>query len=546
MQALQELAAAHRRAIVAVTAVACLCWLLFFHKLADRDLWGSHEARAAQDAGSMLHFHDFWLPRLTDETVDLQKPPMYYWLVAATARITGSLDAWSVRFPATMSASLAVFAVAWSLWRRGRPLASLLAAVILATAQHFTWLARTARIDMPLTLCVAIAAIAIGLERRWQVVGFLAIAAAILLKGPIGLVLPLAVIIGDRFMENRLNGSSIGWKSFRWGIPLSLLIAAPWFIEANSLTDGRFFQVFFWHHNFERAIGGSDTLAVHPWWYYGPRLLVDALPWSIPLIPAIVVLFRLGIWRNDREARFGLLWLATVVGILSFAKFKRADYLLPAYPGMAMMLGCLGERVWLASKPLWRRGLASGLAAIIAATIASWIFVIHVELPRVEPQREQMTFARAVRKIASVPAEVLFFRVECHPLAFHLGRRINSLLEWENLNIWAGRPGPTYIIMSPEDFQDWRKYITAGELEEVVRNTDFSGGIHDRPLILMRTRPKGQQNHGTSREQASDRPVTHQHGTAGVQSSRAGRASGTGVGDGAREAEPAVRNPSRG
>src|SRR5207249_6513071 len=68
---------------------------------------------------------------------------------------------------------------------------------------------------------------------------------------------------------------------------------------------------------FRSATGGSAELAVHPWWYYGPRLLVDALPWSLLLIPAGIIFLRHGAWRRDREARFGLLWLVAITAVLS-------------------------------------------------------------------------------------------------------------------------------------------------------------------------------------------------------------------------------------
>src|SRR5205807_7584281 len=64
-----------------------LCLFLFFHHLAARDLWSSHEGRAAQDAQSILDDGSWGLPRLFDHKVELQKPPLYYWLVAAVARL---------------------------------------------------------------------------------------------------------------------------------------------------------------------------------------------------------------------------------------------------------------------------------------------------------------------------------------------------------------------------------------------------------------------------------------------------------------------------
>src|SRR5262245_3582228 len=134
-------------------------FLLFLHGLADRDLWNSNEARAGMDAQDLLD-GDWLLPHLYDGRPDLQKPPLYYWLVAALARLRGgTVDAWAVRLPAALAGLGCVLALALGLaCGRGRPLAGLLAGTVLATAVHFTWLARIGRIDMPLTLAVTAAA----------------------------------------------------------------------------------------------------------------------------------------------------------------------------------------------------------------------------------------------------------------------------------------------------------------------------------------------------------------------------------------------------
>src|SRR4029077_20482050 len=97
------------------------------------------------------------LPRLFDRKyVDLQKPPLYYWLVAAVALIRGGpVDAWAVRLPSTLAATGCVFLLFWFGIYRGRSRAAVVGALILATAVHFTWLARIGRIDMPLTLTVS-------------------------------------------------------------------------------------------------------------------------------------------------------------------------------------------------------------------------------------------------------------------------------------------------------------------------------------------------------------------------------------------------------
>src|SRR5262249_44558580 len=152
---------------------------------------------------------------------------------------------------------------------------------------------RVGRIDMPLTLSVSLTlgGFYLGSCRRqeesrawpWLLFGYLAVAFGILLKGPIAAVLPAlaagAYLLVERInrrskIENRgstmedwqsANRSSIldpqssifrVWSPWRstlwWGIPLMLVITAPWFVWANIQTDQRLFQVFFWYHNIER------------------------------------------------------------------------------------------------------------------------------------------------------------------------------------------------------------------------------------------------------------------------------------------------------
>src|SRR5262245_39238427 len=272
-----NLAAYAARLALPIVVLLLLSAFLFFHRLAYRDLWSSHEARAAQNAQRMLDEDEWLLPRLFDGHLDMQKPPLYYWLVAAIGRLQGgTVDAWAVRLPAAASATILTLAVWWTLFWRGRALAGTIAAIVLATSQHFTWLARTGRIDMVLTLTVAAAILNLAYWQRGHVLGYLMMAAGLLLKGPIGLVLPLAVVVLKSAMEQWLKREPAGQArtvtpslaraagSFVWGIPLAIFLAAAWFLLANQNTHGEFFRVFIWHHNVERALGTSEELAVHP------------------------------------------------------------------------------------------------------------------------------------------------------------------------------------------------------------------------------------------------------------------------------------------
>src|SRR5262249_9547195 len=120
------------RVLIAILALTLLSVFLFFYRLGDRDLWSSHEGRAAQDAETILEDGNWGLPRLFDpKYVDLQKPPLYYWLVASAAFIRGRpVDAWTVRLPSALAAVGCVFLLYGFAIRRGRSRASFLAALI--------------------------------------------------------------------------------------------------------------------------------------------------------------------------------------------------------------------------------------------------------------------------------------------------------------------------------------------------------------------------------------------------------------------------------
>jgi 4-amino-4-deoxy-L-arabinose transferase-like glycosyltransferase len=493
--------------------LSLLCWFLLFHHLDRRDLWNSHEGRAAQDGQTLLDHGMSGLPALYDGQVELQKPPLYYWCVAAIGYLQGGkVNALCVRLPSALAAWGCVLALFVWCWRRQRPAVGLLAAAMLATAMHFTWSARIGRIDMPLTLCITLALLLLdpdeklvqfdapnrqGMKTQFGrlLAAYLLLALAVLLKGPVGLVLPLAVlgtwllvnswIIRGTPSNRMLFATSLRVLGLWWGIPLVLAIVLPCFCWLNWTTGGEFLRVFFWYHNVERGFG-SETLPDHPWWLYIVRLPLDLLPWGLLLPLAIWHGLRRRMWQDDPVFRFGAVWFVAMTLVLSCARFKRADYMLPAYPGLFLCLGCVAEHIL--EHVSFRRSLRLGMGLALFAYVLGWVWYIDVRLPAGEEEREYRTFAKEVRSHAPAPRTVWFFRTESHTLAFHLGRPVQTFVRWEDLERLAAEAEPNYVVMPAKVAQQWPTNLRDGALEE-IGSTDRDGVRHEKPLVLLRTRP---------------------------------------------------------
>jgi 4-amino-4-deoxy-L-arabinose transferase-like glycosyltransferase len=387
-------------------------WMLFGWHLAQRGMWSSHEGRAAQNAQTILDDGNWLVPHLYTGEPELQKPPLYYWAVAVCTWLDdGRVDAMCVRLPAALSAIGCLLVVFWlgrSMWDWETGVWS---AALLAMVTRFAWLARVGRIDMPLCL-VVVSSLALVWQatRTWQrdvtegrprvswwLYGLLA--AGLLLKGPVVLIhvgLPTAIylmLLGVPILPKFQAGWWQTWKDLRVlpGLALFAAIAAPWFVLASIATKGEFFWSFFVYHNIERAAGTSEALKAGPVWFYVPRLFVDAFPWSL-LLPVLWV----SLWQQrsrwwptlaknrggDAEGRailFLVVWGVSQFVFLSLVSFKRADYLLPCLPAVALLLaGWLRDRglrwrseaIWARVRQVRRRRWVLATASFLAAATA--------------------------------------------------------------------------------------------------------------------------------------------------------------------------------
>ncbi|MFO0824893.1 MAG: hypothetical protein U0792_17535 [Gemmataceae bacterium] len=289
-------------------------------------------------------------------------------------------------------------------------------------------------------------------------------------------------------LERRHTAVRLPLMSALLGPVVVAAVAMPWFLWVNAATDGEFFRVFFWHHTIARYTGSSPLLASHPWWYYGPRFAIDFLPWTPGLLLLGVWAWRSGYWRTDAVFRFGLVAAIVMMGVLSTAKFKRADYLLPAYPFAAIALGCAAEG-WLVSRT--QAGTVRlaqwSFAGTVAAMCVAWVIMTQVVEPREQAREEKRRFAEMIRSHAPAPTLILQFRMESHLLSYHLGQPVYTFVEWGELNELLAKPGPHFVVMPPEYVYAAGEICTSRKLVEVGRLEDYTAAKPPRPLVFLRT-----------------------------------------------------------
>ncbi|HBZ36047.1 MAG TPA: glycosyl transferase family 39, partial [Rikenellaceae bacterium] len=83
------------------------CYLLFIQNLGGIALWDPDEPRQAIMAKEMMDRKDYIHPYLNGKPY-LEKPPLYPWMIIAASKIKGTVDEFSSRLPAAISATILV------------------------------------------------------------------------------------------------------------------------------------------------------------------------------------------------------------------------------------------------------------------------------------------------------------------------------------------------------------------------------------------------------------------------------------------------------
>ena len=358
--------------------------LLFFAGLGRLPLLEPDEGRNAEVAREMLATGDWVTPHFNSFAY-LDKPAVYFWMVAASLRTFGVSEG-AARLPSALMGAATMLLI-WFLARRmfGES-AALRAGIVFASCPLAIVLAREVIFDMTLTFFVTLALAAFWLaeesdfQKPWlQILMFAAMGVAIITKGPVGVLLPLLSIL----IYTAVCGRWRSWKRLRWGVglPVFLAVALPWFL-AVSARNPDFPRYALWEESVKRFATGNAHRGGGIF-YYIPVYLGGFFPWSIFLL--LAGWNRLRRWRElqqegGRPRLFLLSWAVCVFIFFTLSHSKLPGYFLPGVVPLSILMGLVWQDVGkdaAVRPPDWLTAgfaLLLGIGILAAGGSHSWLF----------------------------------------------------------------------------------------------------------------------------------------------------------------------------
>jgi 4-amino-4-deoxy-L-arabinose transferase-like glycosyltransferase len=442
--------ASKRYALILILALAIAP---YFIKLGASSLWDSNEAFYAETPREMLESGDYVNPSFNYKP-RFNKPPLCYWVVAASYKLFGVSEA-AERLPLAFGALLLI-ATAFFLGRAAYSTeAGLIAAIALASTPRFLMFSRRIIIDvyiamfMSLTLLFFLLAEKYADKRRlFLVLMYVAVGLGIMTKGPVAAALPTLAFLIYLGATRRLK------EIRRLMLPAGALIVAaivlPWYLAIYWQHGWFYIKAFLLQDNISRYTQPVWGPRRGPFFYL-PVMLGDLFPWSLFLffamfaavIPlAMRILRRLKSrssqaqavspaaasqsptttidWQDSQASGQSLragfpanpqtlllwIWIAVIVVFYSLSSNKEDLYISPVYAAAAAITGVLLAR-FLFAEPTQQAPLRwlTLLLGILLIGIGIAVFYVFGGAA----QRYQLSGATSIGLLAAAGGGIALF-----------------------------------------------------------------------------------------------------------------------------------------
>ena len=345
----------------AFTIVCVIAVMLTVPFLGLTDFYSKGEPREAVVAYTMVE-HGNWILPINNGGDIPYKPPFFHWCIALFSLLQGHVSEFTSRLPSALA--LVVMSVGGFVFfaKRKNANMALLATLLSLTAFEVHRAGINCRVDMVNT---AFMVGALFLMYRWWERGkhsmpwlaILCMSGATLTKGPVGMLLPCAVM-GVFMLTQRESLWSTVWRLGLTAL-LSLVLPLCWYYAAY-LQGGDEFLRLVKEENIDRLLGKMAYEShENPFWYNFLTLITGWLPYTLLFVFSLFVLpwkrfSKSGFMQSVRRAEPMQVFVWLAFGLILFfyciPKSKRSVYLLPCYPFMAWLMA--QYVVWLVANRL--------------------------------------------------------------------------------------------------------------------------------------------------------------------------------------------------
>lgn len=406
----------------AFTIVCVIAVMLTVPFLGLTDFYSKGEPREAVVAYTMVE-HGNWILPINNGGDIPYKPPFFHWCIALFSLLQGHVSEFTSRLPSALAlVAMSVGGFVFFAKRKNANMA-LLATLLSLTAFEVHRAGINCRVDMVNT---AFMVGALFLMFRWWERGkhtmpwlaILCMSGATLTKGPVGMLLPCAVM-GVFMLTQRESLWSTVWRLGLTAL-LSLVLPLCWYYAAY-LQGGDEFLRLVKEENIDRLLGKMAYEShENPFWYNFVTLITGWLPYTLLFVFSLFVLSwkrfsKSGFLQSVRRAEPMQVFVWLAFGLILFfyciPKSKRSVYLLPCYPFMAWLMA--QYVVWLVANRLsavkayaWLMGVLGVVLSVAFVVLKTG--VVPDTLFHGKHAADNIAMLHALESISVSPSHLLF------------------------------------------------------------------------------------------------------------------------------------------
>ncbi|MEO5574259.1 MAG: glycosyltransferase family 39 protein [Gammaproteobacteria bacterium] len=294
------------------------------------------EIRIAETAREMAA-SDNWIVPYYNGELRLQKPPLPYWLTAASYKIFGTVNEFSARFASATFAALTVFLLWWWI-NRALGLSSAVSTSIGFISSYIALrYFRSGEADAILLFFVTAACIIVydllfmKATLKRVLLLHLCMGLGFLAKGPAAIAIPLVTLLWFALKNRQFD---VLKKCLHpAGLLILLVTGFGWYglifytmpEQANLFVSGQIDSTF---------ITGNHP---NPFYWYIPHLFEFFAPWSVFIIPAAIWLYKTP--SHPPAVNYAAAWFIATFIMLSLNVNKQVQYGLLLAPPLMILLG---------------------------------------------------------------------------------------------------------------------------------------------------------------------------------------------------------------